>query len=56
MILLDSSIIINFLNKNEHATTLQKLIHEQKIVVTDIVIMEVLQGANNDTVYQKIKF
>ncbi|MBN2824242.1 MAG: PIN domain nuclease [Campylobacterales bacterium] len=55
MILLDSSVIINFLNNNEHAQTLQKLIQEQKIIVTDIVIMEVLQGAKNDSFYEKIK-
>jgi len=55
MVLVDSSIIIDFLNKNSYRDEITKLIIDEEIVTTDIIIMEVLQGIRDDRVYEKVK-
>ena len=55
MVLVDSSVIIDFLNSKRYEVELTKLIIDRQIVVTEIIIMEVLQGAKDEKVYQKIK-
>jgi len=55
MVLIDSSVIIDFLNRNRYKTEITKLIIDNQIVTTDLIIMEVLQGIKEDKVYEKVK-
>jgi len=55
MVLVDSSVIIDFLNHNRYRDEITKLIVDEKIATTPIVIMEVLQGIKDDRVYEQLK-
>ena len=55
MTLVDSSVIIDFLNRNRYRDEITKLIVNEQIVTTPIIIMEVLQGIKDDSVYEKVK-
>ena len=55
MVLVDSSVIIDFLNRNLYRDDITKLIVNEEIVTTPIIIMEVLQGIKDDSVYEKVK-
>ncbi|NWF65918.1 MAG: PIN domain nuclease [Campylobacterales bacterium] len=55
MTLVDSSIIIDFLNTNRHKIELEKLILNKKFATTEIIIMEVLQGIKDEEKYLKVK-
>jgi predicted nucleic acid-binding protein len=55
MVLVDSSVIIDFLNRNRYRDEITKLIVDEQIVTTQIIIMEVLQGIKDDNVYEKVK-
>jgi predicted nucleic acid-binding protein len=55
MVLVDSSVIIGFLNQNEYREEITQLIVDEQIVTTDVIIMEVLQGIKEDKIYEKVK-
>ena len=55
MILVDSSVIIDFLNKNCYKDEITQLIENEKMVTTPIIIMEILQGIKDDKIYTKVK-
>ena len=55
MVLVDSSVIIDFLNRNRYKDEITKLIVDEQIVTTEIIIMEVLQGIKDDNIYEKVK-
>lgn len=55
MVLIDSSVIINFLNHNHYKHEVTQLITNKEIATTEIIIMEVLQGIRDDNVYAKVK-
>jgi len=55
MILVDSSIIIDFLNNNYYKDEITLLIKNKQMVTTPIIIMEILQGIKDDKTYTKIK-
>ena len=55
MVLIDSSVLIDFLNKNRYREEITKLIVDEKIATTDVIIMEVLQGIKEDKVYERVK-
>jgi len=55
MILVDSSIIIDFLNNNCYKDEITQLIKNKQMVTTPIIVMEILQGIKNDKTYTKIK-
>jgi len=51
----DSSVLIDFLNKNRYREKITKLIVDEQIATTDVIIMEVLQGIKEDKVYERVK-
>ena len=55
MVLVDSSVVIDFLNRNHYKDEITKLIVEEQIVTTPVIIMEVLQGIKDDKVYDRVK-
>jgi len=55
MVLVDSSVIIDFLNYNRYKNEITQLIQDEQMVTTPIIIMEVLQGIKDDKIYEKVK-
>jgi predicted nucleic acid-binding protein len=55
MVLVDSSVLIDFLNANRYKEEITKLIKNKEMFTTEIIIMEVLQGIKEDKVYEKVK-
>ncbi len=55
MVLIDSSIIINFINGNQYRDKITTLISQKKFCTTEIIIMEILQGTKEDGAFFKIK-
>ncbi|MCP5053071.1 MAG: PIN domain nuclease [bacterium] len=55
MVLVDTSIIIDFINKNKHRETITALLATRRIITADIIIMEVLQGIKEEKTYDQIK-
>ncbi len=55
MTLVDTSIIIDFLNNNQYRAKLEKLILNKKFATSEIIIMEVLQGIKDEQKYIKVK-
>lgn len=55
MVLVDTSIIIDFLNRNKYKEVISTLLSTRGFAVTEIIIMEVLQGVKEDKTYDKIK-
>lgn len=55
MVLVDTSIIIDFINNNSHKEIITNLLSKKEFSTTEIIIMEVLQGIKNDKTYEKIK-
>jgi predicted nucleic acid-binding protein len=55
MVLVDTSIIIDFLNRNRYKEVISTLLSTKEFATTEIIIMEVLQGVKEDKTYDKIK-
>lgn len=55
MVLVDTSIIIDFLNRNRYKGVISTLLSTKEFGTTEIIIMEVLQGVKEDKTYDKIK-
>jgi len=55
MVLVDTSIIIDFLNKKKYKNVITSLLSGKAFSTTEIIIMEVLQGVRDDEKYDKIK-
>ncbi|HLP48367.1 MAG TPA: PIN domain-containing protein [Candidatus Kapabacteria bacterium] len=55
MVLVDTSIIIDFINNNIYKEEIITLLENKKFTTTEIIIMEVLQGIKDDKTYDKIK-
>lgn len=55
MVLVDTSVIIDFLNTNLYKESIITLLSNKEFAVTEIVIMEVLQGIREDKSYETTK-
>lgn len=57
MILVDSSVWIDFLNRNDTEQTdfLERAIGKQKIAIGDLIFMEVLQGFKKEKDFKEVK-
>lgn len=55
MVLVDTSIIIDFINKNKYKENITTLLSKKEFSTTEIIIMEVLQGIKDDNTFEKIK-
>lgn len=58
MILVDTSVWIDFINDGNsvHCETLNQLIEdEEDICITEIILMEILQGIKSDRVFRRVK-
>lgn len=55
MVLVDTSIIIDFINNNKYRKEINALLSGKAFYTTEIIVMEVLQGIKDDKKYDKIK-
>jgi len=55
MVLVDTSIIIDFINNNRFKKEITTLLESKEFSTTEMIIMEVLQGIKDDKTYDKIK-
>ena len=55
MVLVDTSIIIDFLNGNKYKDEINLLLSKKEFSTTEIILMEILQGIKDDHTYDKIK-
>ncbi|MCK4760725.1 MAG: PIN domain nuclease [Candidatus Aminicenantes bacterium] len=55
MVLVDSSVIIDFINENKYKEVIISLLSKKEFLTTEIIMMEVLQGIRDDKTYDKIK-
>jgi predicted nucleic acid-binding protein len=56
MVLVDTSIIIDFFNMNKYREIITTLLAKKEFTTTEIIIMEVLQGIKDDEFYETTKF
>lgn len=56
MVLVDTSIIIDFINHNKYKDIIIALLSNREFCTTEIIIMEVLQGIRDEGIYSEIKF
>ncbi len=56
MVLVDTSIVIDFINHNKYKDIIIALLSDRKFCTTEIIIMEVLQGIRDEKTYKEIKF
>lgn len=54
MVLVDTSIIIDFINNNKYKEEITILLANKEFSTTEMIIMEVLQGIKDDKTYDKI--
>lgn len=55
MVLVDTSVIIDFLNRRSYEDLITRLLSGNEFVTTEIVIMEVLQGIKDEKFYETTK-
>jgi predicted nucleic acid-binding protein len=55
MVLVDTSIIIDYLNRNIYKESIKTLLSNKEFATTEIIIMEVLQGIKDDRTYETTK-
>lgn len=55
MVLVDTSVIINFINRGESKELIKSLLSRNEFFTTEIIIMEVLQGIKEDRKHQNIR-
>jgi predicted nucleic acid-binding protein len=55
MVLVDTSIIIDYLNRNTYKESITSLLSGKEFATTEIIIMEVLQGIKDDRTYETTK-
>jgi predicted nucleic acid-binding protein len=56
MVLVDTSILIDFININKYREIITTLLAKKEFATTEIIIMEVLQGIKDDEFYETTKF
>jgi predicted nucleic acid-binding protein len=55
MVLVDTSVIIDFINNDKHKESITTLLSNKEFATTEIIIMEVLQGIKDDKSYETTK-
>ena len=55
MVLVDTSILIDFINMNKYREIITTLLAKKQFTTTEIIIMEVLQGIKDDKFYETTK-